>query len=127
MISSGLVPTVPCPYLMSSRAGTALPVGSHKDRAEGHNHLPQPDAHRVFAVAQNMFGFLDCKSMLQGHVELHINKHPQVFPNRAALNPLSVQPVYVEIHDEVKRGRLEKQRHVYKLQALFEAVTEVTH
>jgi len=72
-----------------------LQVGSHQSRAEWQNHLLQPADHTAFDVAQAMVNLLDCKHTLLGHVELLVNQHPQVLLGRAALNPFSIQPVFV--------------------------------
>ncbi|NXF21416.1 TMTC4 protein, partial [Rhodinocichla rosea] len=48
----------------------------------------------LFDASQNMVGFLHCKCTLLGHVQLLITEHPQVLL-RAALMPLSVQPIFV--------------------------------
>jgi len=42
-----------------------------------------------------MVGLPGCERTLPGHAELLINQHPQVLLLRAALNSLSVQPVFV--------------------------------
>ncbi|CAN0071273.1 unnamed protein product, partial [Bubo scandiacus] len=70
-------------------------VGSHESRVEGENHLPQPAGHASLDAAQDTAGFLGCKHTLSGHVELLIKQHPQVLLHRAALNPFSIQLVFV--------------------------------
>jgi len=67
--------------------------GSHESRVEGQNQLPQPAGHTSLDAAQDMVGFLGCKRTLLAHVELLIHQNPQVLLLRAALEPLSVQPV----------------------------------
>jgi len=42
-----------------------------------------------------MVGLLGCECTLLGHVELLINEHLQVLLLRAALNPVSTQPVLI--------------------------------
>jgi len=70
-------------------------VGSQQSGVEVKNHLPQPAGLSSLYATQDMVGFLGCKCILLGHVELLINKHPQVLIARAALNPFSAQPVLI--------------------------------
>jgi len=70
-------------------------VGSHQSRVEGQNPLPRPAGHAAFDAAQDTVHFLGCKCTFLGHAEHLINQHPQVFLNRAALNPFIPQPVSV--------------------------------
>jgi len=72
-----------------------LQVGSHQSRVEGQNHLPQPAGHASLDVAQDTVGLLGCKCTLPVHVELLIHHYPLVLLLRAALEPLSAQPVFV--------------------------------
>ena len=61
----------------------------------GKNHLPQTVGRAYFDAAQDMVGSLGCKHILLAHVELLINQRLQVLPLWAALNPLTMQPVFV--------------------------------
>lgn len=61
----------------------------------GKNHLPQTVGCAYFDAAQDMVGSLGCKHILLAHVELLINQRLQVLPLWAALNPLTMQPVFV--------------------------------
>jgi len=70
-------------------------VGSHKSGLKGQNHLPRPAGYASLDAAQVTVGFLGCKCTLLAHVELLIHQYPQVFLLRAALEPLSAQPVLV--------------------------------
>ena len=72
-----------------------LQVGSHKSEVKGQNHLPRPAGHNSLDAAQITVGFLGCKCTLQAHVELLVNQYPPVLLLRAALEPLSAQPVLV--------------------------------
>jgi len=72
-----------------------LQVGSHESGAEGQNPLPQPAGYPSLDAAQDVIGFLGCKHTLPAHVELFIHQYPQVLLLRAALEPLSAQPVLV--------------------------------
>ncbi|KAK4822238.1 hypothetical protein QYF61_011879 [Mycteria americana] len=45
--------------------------------------------------AQDTVDFLGCKHTLLAHVQLFVHQYPQVLLLRAALNPLSTQPVFV--------------------------------
>ena len=76
--------------LVMDESDAGLRVGSHWNGVEGQNHLPCPAGHAAFDVAQDTVGLLGCKCTLPGHVELHINQHPQVL-----LGPFSDQPVFV--------------------------------
>jgi len=72
-----------------------LQVRSHQSGAEGQNHLPCPAGHASLDAAQDTVGFLGCKYTLPAHVELLIHQYPQVLLLRAALEPLSSQPLFV--------------------------------
>jgi len=74
---------------------SVLQVGSHKSRVKGQNHLSRPAGHASLDAAQDTVGFLGCKRTLPAHVEFLIHQYPQVFLFRAALEPLSTQPVLV--------------------------------
>jgi len=51
--------------------------------------------HISLDAAQDMAGFLGCKSMLLSPAESIINQHPQILLFRSALKQLSTQPVSV--------------------------------
>jgi len=81
--------------LRAPELDAGLQVESHQNRAEGQNHIPLPAGHASLDAAQDTAVFLDCKCTLPGHVELLSTSNPQVLLLRAALNPFSVQPVFV--------------------------------
>jgi len=83
------------PVLRAPQLDAGLQVGSHQSRIEGQNHLPCPAGHTSLDAAQDMVGSLGCERSLPGHIELLVNQHPQVLLGRAALNPVSAQPVFV--------------------------------
>ena len=64
-------------------------------RAKGQNPLPCPAGHAAVDATQGTGGFLGCQRTLPAHVELLIHQYPQVLLLRAALEPLSAQPVLV--------------------------------
>jgi len=72
-----------------------LQVGSHESGVKGQNHLPRPAGHASLDAAQDTVGFRGCKRTLSAHVELLIHQYLQVLLLRAALEPLSAQPVLV--------------------------------
>jgi len=72
-----------------------LQVGSDESGVKGQNPLPRPAGHAALDAAQGMVGFLDCKHTFPARVELLIQQYPQVLLLRAALEPLSGQPVLV--------------------------------
>jgi len=80
--------------LRAPELDTELQVGSHKSGVKRQNPLPRPAGHASPYAAQDMVGFLGCKCTLPAHVELLIQQYPQVLL-RAALEPLSAQPVLV--------------------------------
>ncbi|KAK4816062.1 hypothetical protein QYF61_011070 [Mycteria americana] len=83
------------PVLRAPELDAVLQVGSHQSGGEGQNHLPGPAGHASFDAPQDAIDFLGCECTLPGHVELLINRHPQVLLLRAALNPFPSQPVFV--------------------------------
>jgi len=74
---------------------SGLQVAPDQSRAQGQIPLPQPAGHASRDAAQDTVGLLGCEHTLQGHVKLHINQQPQVLLLRAALNPFSIQPIFV--------------------------------
>jgi len=62
---------------------------------KGQNPLPRRAGHDSLDAAQDTGGLLGCKHTLLAHVELLIHQYPQVLLRRAALEPLSTQPVLV--------------------------------
>ena len=72
-----------------------LQVGSHQSRVKGQNPLPRPAGHSSLDAAQDTVGFLGCECTLSAHAQLFIHQHLQVLLLRAALEPLSAQPVLV--------------------------------
>ena len=72
-----------------------LQVGSQERGVKGQNPLPRPAGHTSLDAAQSMVGVLVCQRTLSGHAELLSHQHPQVLLLRAALEPLSAQPVLV--------------------------------
>ena len=70
-------------------------MGSYKSGVKGQNPLPRPAGHASLDVAQETVGFLGCKRTLAADVELLIHQYHQVLLLRAALEPLSAQPVFV--------------------------------
>jgi len=70
-------------------------VRSHQSRAERQNPLLRPAAHTSFGAAQEMAGLLGWERTLLGHVQLFINRSPQVLLSRAVLNPFIPQPVLI--------------------------------
>ena len=81
--------------LGASELDAGLRVGSHKSGVKGQNHLPWPAGHASLDAAQDTVYFLGCMSTLLAHVELLLHQYPQVLLLRAALQPLSAQPVLV--------------------------------
>jgi len=73
--------------LRSPELDAGLQVRSHRSRAEGQNHLPQPDA------TQDTVGFLGCEHSLVAHVQLLIQHYPLVLLYKAAFNPFIPQPL----------------------------------
>jgi len=72
-----------------------LQVGSDESGVKGQNPLPCPAVHAALDAAQDTGGFLGCRRASLARVELLVHQHPQVLLLRAALEPLSVQPVLV--------------------------------
>jgi len=72
-----------------------LQVRSQESRVKGQNPLPRSAGHASLHAAQDMVGLLGCKRTLVAHVELLIHQYPQVLLRRAALEPLSAQPLLV--------------------------------
>jgi len=72
-----------------------LQVRSHKSGVKGQNPLPHPAGHASLDAAQGTVGFLGCECTLPAHVELLVHQYLQVLLLRAALEPLSAQPVLV--------------------------------
>ncbi|NXJ29389.1 F120B protein, partial [Dicrurus megarhynchus] len=82
------------PVLGTSELDTALQVGSHQSRADRENPLPHPAGHTALDAAQAAVGFLGCERTLPAQVKLLIQPYPKALL-RAALNPFSIQPVFV--------------------------------
>lgn len=57
-------------------------------------HLPCPADHTALDAAEDKVGIWGCKDTL-GHVELLIKQHSQVLLLSVALNPFSIQSVFV--------------------------------
>jgi len=71
-----------------------LQVGSDESGVKGQNPLPRPAGHAALDAAQDAVGFLGCQRTLPAHA-MSIHRSPQVLLLRAALEPLSTQPVLV--------------------------------
>jgi len=69
--------------------------GSHESRVKGQNPLPRPAGHAALDAVQDTVGFLGSQRTSPAHVELLTHRYPQVLLLRAALKPLSAQPVLV--------------------------------
>ncbi|KAK4828379.1 hypothetical protein QYF61_026117, partial [Mycteria americana] len=60
---------------------------------EGHDHFPSPAGHAIFDTSQDAIGFLGRLGTLLAHIQVAVNKHPQVLFHRAAFQPLFPKPV----------------------------------
>lgn len=78
--------------LKTPELNPVLLVKLHRGGIEEENGLPQPADHTSFDEDQAVLGFLGCEYMLLAHMQFFIL---QAVLLCLALNPLSVQPVFV--------------------------------
>ncbi|NWW82991.1 F120B protein, partial [Climacteris rufus] len=71
-----------------------LQIASHQSRVDRENPLPCPAGHSAFDAGRGAVGFLGCECTLPDLVKLFIQQHSKALL-RAALNPFSIQPVFV--------------------------------
>ncbi|KAK4829697.1 hypothetical protein QYF61_006072 [Mycteria americana] len=83
------------PELRTPELHAVLQVGSHQNRVEGQNHLPQPAGHASLDAAQDTVGLLGCECSLVAHGQLFIHQYPHILLCTAALNPFIPQPVLI--------------------------------
>ncbi|KAK4830406.1 hypothetical protein QYF61_010937 [Mycteria americana] len=75
------------------KLNTVFEVRPHQCRVQGHDHFPSPAGHAIFDTSQDAVGFLGHLGTLLAHIQVAVNKHPQVLFCRAAFQPLFPKPV----------------------------------
>ncbi|KAK4813970.1 hypothetical protein QYF61_003704 [Mycteria americana] len=75
------------------KLNTVFEVRPHQCRVQGHDHFPSPAGHTIFDTSQDAIGFLGHLGTLLAHIQVAVNKHPQVLLCWAAFQPLFPKPV----------------------------------
>ncbi|KAK4831915.1 hypothetical protein QYF61_020292 [Mycteria americana] len=76
-----------------TKPNTVFKVRPHQCRVQGHDHFPTPAGHAIFDTSQDAIGFLGHLGTLLAHIQVAVNKHPQVLFCQAAFQPLFPKPV----------------------------------
>ncbi|KAK4816832.1 LOW QUALITY PROTEIN: hypothetical protein QYF61_023896 [Mycteria americana] len=83
----------PQPGKRGPTLNTAFEVRPHQCRVQGHDHFPSPAGHTISDTSQDAIGFLGHLGTLLAHIQVAVNKHPQVLLCWAAFQPLFPKPV----------------------------------